>query len=119
MVRSFLCNGRKRYGTNTSRQRHDDAHHPSDNTAIESFDRGVEPDLWDQPEDSPEVAQAGNGRRSQNRAKGCNTPLSDALLSGEPAKTSGLHLVVIRRYDPVSTARQIEDGFQIVMFVAM
>ncbi len=32
------------------RRRHDDAPHPSGNTAIESFDLGVEPDLRNQPE---------------------------------------------------------------------
>ena len=41
MVRSFRWDGRKRYGTNTSRDRHDPARRPRSNTAIASFTVGV------------------------------------------------------------------------------
>ena len=43
MVRSFRWNGRKPYGTGTSRERHDHARRPSSDTAIASFARDAEP----------------------------------------------------------------------------
>jgi len=70
MVRSLRWNGKKRYGTGTSRERHDHARRQSGNTAIASFAHGAEPGAWDQPEDGGEVAQAGDGRGSKDRAEG-------------------------------------------------
>jgi hypothetical protein len=57
MVRSIHWNGRKHYGTSSSRQRHDYARHPSSNTGIASFDRGAEPRTRHQSEDRREVAK--------------------------------------------------------------
>lgn len=51
MVRSFRWNGRKPYGTGSSRERHDHARRASSNTAIASFARDVEPRAGDQPQD--------------------------------------------------------------------
>ena len=59
MARFFRLNGRKPYGTSTSRGRHDHARYPSSNTAIASFARGAEPGAGDQVEDSREVAETG------------------------------------------------------------
>ena len=42
MPRSFLRNGRKQYGTGSSRKRHDHAPCQSSNTAIAGFARAVE-----------------------------------------------------------------------------
>jgi len=39
---------RTRYGTNSSRQRHDHARDPSSNTAIVRFERGAEPGVGHQ-----------------------------------------------------------------------
>ena len=50
-----LTRNRERYGTDTSRQRHDHARHPSCNTAIEGFDQGASRALRDQSEDGGEV----------------------------------------------------------------
>lgn len=49
MVRSLRQNGRKPYGTGTSRERHDHARRQSSNTAIASFALGAEPGAWDHP----------------------------------------------------------------------
>ncbi len=57
MVRSFLRNGRKHYGTNSSRQRHDHARCPSSKTAIASFAHAAEQGTGHQPEDGGEVAK--------------------------------------------------------------
>ena len=54
MVRSFCWNGRKPYGTGTSRERHDQARRPSSNTAITGFAREAEPGVGDQPADRDE-----------------------------------------------------------------
>ncbi|MFT6912425.1 MAG: hypothetical protein ACJAQW_001022, partial [Paracoccaceae bacterium] len=43
MVQSVLWNGRKHYGTSTSRLRHDHARNQSNTTAIASYNRGAEP----------------------------------------------------------------------------
>jgi hypothetical protein len=43
MVRSILWNGGKHSGTDTSWERHDHARSQSSNTAIASYERGVEP----------------------------------------------------------------------------
>ena len=58
MVRSFRWNGRKPYGTGSSRERHDHARRPSSNTAIASFALDAEQGPGDQPQDGGEVAQA-------------------------------------------------------------
>jgi hypothetical protein len=55
MVRSFPWNGRKRYGTGTSRERHDHARRQSSNTAIASFALDAEPGARDQRKDGGEV----------------------------------------------------------------
>ena len=60
------------YGTGTSRLRHDYARRQSSNTAIASFDRGVEPGAWDQPEDGSEVAEATVGRRQEDWTEGAS-----------------------------------------------
>lgn len=70
MVRSFPPNGRKHYGPNTSRQRHDRARSSSCNTAIASCGRGAEPELRDQSEDGSEMAKARYGRGSQDQTEG-------------------------------------------------
>lgn len=62
MVRSIRWNGRNPYGTDTSRLRHDHVRRQSSNTAIASFERGVEPGSWDQSQNSGEVAKAADGR---------------------------------------------------------
>ena len=41
MVRSFLWNGRKHYGTSTSRLRHDHARHPWTNGQVERMNRTI------------------------------------------------------------------------------
>lgn len=50
--------------------RHDHAHHPSSNTSIEGFDRGVEPTVSDQPQDGSKVAQAATVEDLKTRARG-------------------------------------------------
>ena len=70
MVGSFLRNGRKHYGTSSSRERHDHARRQSSNTAIASFAHAAEPGTRHQPEDGGEVAQARDGRGYEDRADG-------------------------------------------------
>ena len=67
MVYYFLLNGGKHYGTSFTRQRHDHARGQSSNTAIASFERAVEPNLWDQSQDCFEVEKTLLRRGSQNR----------------------------------------------------
>src|SRR5262245_25366651 len=47
------------YGPGTPWQRHDDARHPSSDTAIEGSDPEARPALWAEPQDRHEMAQAG------------------------------------------------------------
>ena len=55
MLPSIPWNGRKHYGTDTSRQRHDHARYPSGNTAIASYERGAEPAAGHQRQDGRQV----------------------------------------------------------------
>jgi hypothetical protein len=73
MVRSFRRNGRKPYGTSSSRERHDHARRPSSNTAIASFARDAEPGAGDQLKDGTQVAGAGDGRGLEYRAQGAHS----------------------------------------------
>ena len=50
MVGFFLWNGRRRYGTSSSRQRHDHARHPSSNTASEASLAALSRELGINPE---------------------------------------------------------------------
>ena len=58
------------YGTSSSRKRHDHARCQSSNTAIAGFARDAEPGVRHQSQDSGEVAQTGDDRGSEDRAKG-------------------------------------------------
>ena len=46
------------------------AHYPNCNTAIDGFDRGIEPNLWFESEDRREVAQARRCPRFCDGAEG-------------------------------------------------
>jgi len=70
MVHYSPWNGRKQYGTDTPWQRHDHARGPSGNTAIASFGRGTESNLWDQSQNGAQMAQAGYGRGLQDGPEG-------------------------------------------------
>ena len=80
MVRSFRWNGRKPYVTGSSWVRHDHARRQSSNTAIASFALDAEPGAWDQPKDGGEMAEAGDGRGSEDRAEGPS--FNDLVRSG-------------------------------------
>ena len=82
MVRSFRRDGRKHYGTGTSWERHDHARRPSSNTAIASFARDAEPGTGHQPQGGGEVAEASDGRGSEDRPK---APHSTTLTEAEEA----------------------------------
>ena len=62
MMRSFLRNGSKHYGTSSSRERHDHVRLQTRNKAIASFARKVEPIAGDEPDDGREVAQTRDSR---------------------------------------------------------
>ena len=53
----------------SDRDRDDHARRQSSNTAIASFARDAEPRVGDQPQDSGEVAQTGDGRGFEDRAE--------------------------------------------------
>lgn len=89
-MRSIRRTGRQHNGTSSSRQRHDHVRCQSCNTAIASFDRSAEPGTRDQPEDGREMAQARDGRGSEDRPK---DPRSTVLSEAEEAM-----LVSFRRH---------------------
>jgi hypothetical protein len=62
--------------------RHDHARRPSSNTAIESFARDAEPGVGDQSQDGSQVAQADNGRGSEDWAE---APSFDTRTEAEEA----------------------------------
>ena len=69
MVRSFLRNGRKHYGTSSSWERHDHARRQSCNTAIANFARAAEQGIGHQPQNCCHVAQAFDRGRSEDRSE--------------------------------------------------
>jgi hypothetical protein len=97
MVRSFCWNGRKPYGTGTSRERHDYARRPSSNTAIARFALDAEPGARDQPEDGGETAEAGDGRRFEDRAEGPSLHDLDRSRGGSGRRIPAPHTPAARR----------------------
>lgn len=75
---------RNRYGTDTSRQRHDHSRSPSCDTAIESFDPGVERAPRREPQDGNEVEAARLCPRHADGAEGCS--LDGAFEGGGSAQ---------------------------------
>ena len=82
MVRSIQWNGRKHYGTSSSRQRHDHACRQSSNTAIASFDRGVEPGVGINPKT---VAKWRKRQTVEDQKTGPKEPRSTVLSAQEEA----------------------------------
>ena len=94
MVRSILWNGRTRYGTNSSRQRHDHARRQSSNTSRSQVEdlpaigsraglraRAAEPGDGGQSQDRCEMAQALDGRGYKDgHSKPRSTVLSEAMV---------------------------------------
>jgi len=97
MVRSFRQNERKPCGTGKSRDRHDHARRQSSNIAIASFAHGAEPGAWDQPKDGGEVAQAGDGRGSKDRAKGPSLHDFDRSRGGSGRRIPVSHVATAGR----------------------
>ena len=97
MVRSFLRNGRKHYGTNSSRQRHDHARCPSSNTAIASFAHAAEQGTGHQPEDGGEVAQTHDGRGFEDRAGGASVHCADGGRGGDGRRVPAPHAAATGR----------------------
>jgi hypothetical protein len=82
MVRSFRWNGRKHYGTGTSRERHDHARRQSSNTAIASFALGTEPRSWINPKT---VAKWRKRTTVEDLKTGPKAPHSTTLSQAEEA----------------------------------
>lgn len=110
MVRSFRWNGRKHYGTSSSRERHvpltgrafvkcprGDARRQSSNTAIASFARAAEPGTGHQPQDGCEVAQACDGRGYENRADGAALNSADGSRGGDGRRFPAPHAAAAGR----------------------
>jgi len=111
MVRSFRRNGRKPYGTSSSRERHDHARRQSCDTAIASFARAAEPGAWHQPQNRLEVAQARDRRGSQDRTEGTSLHGPDRGGGGGGRRVSASHAAAAGRLplcpstlDPASDA---------------
>ena len=90
MVRSIRWNGRKHYGTSSSRQRHDHARGQSSYTAIASFDRGAEPGVGINPKT---VAKWRKRQTVEDRKTGPKEPRSTVLSEEEQAM-----IVAFRRH---------------------
>ncbi len=90
MVRSFRRNGRKHYGTSSSRQRHDHARSPSSNTAIASFARGAEQGTRHQPQDG---AKWRKRETVEDRKTGPKEPRSTVVTEADEAM-----IVAFRRH---------------------
>lgn len=90
MVRSFRWNGRKHYGTGTSRERHDHARRPSSNTAIASFARDAEPGTGINPKT---VAKWRKRATVEDLKTGPKAPHSTTLTEAEEAM-----IVAFRRH---------------------
>jgi hypothetical protein len=82
MVPSFLWNGRKPYGTGSSRERHDHARHPSSNTAIAGFARDAEPGAGINPKT---VAKWRKRATVEDLKTGPKAPRSTTLSEAEEA----------------------------------
>ena len=87
MLQCFRRDGRKHYGTGSSRARHDHVLHEGSTTVIASFARAVEPGTWAQPQDDNQRAQARYGREFKDRA---NRAAFDG--SDRAGKSGGLRL---------------------------
>ena len=96
MVRSFLWNGRKPYGTGTSRERHDHARRQSSNTAIAGFVLDAEPGAWDQRQDGGEMAEAGDGQVLEDRAECPSLHDLDPYGGGSGRRIPASHITAAR-----------------------
>jgi len=119
MVRSFLRNGRKHYGTGSSRERHDHVRRQSSNTAIASFARAAEPGARDQSEDGGEVAQAGDGRGYEDRANGTAVHRAGRSRGSDDRGISSPHAAAFGRLPLRSTAiNPAPDPFSVAPVLA-
>ena len=103
MVRSIQWNGRKHYGTSSSRQRHDHACRQSSNTAIASFDRGVEPGVGINPKT---VAKWRKRQTVEDQKTGPKEPRSTVLSAQEEAVVVALRRHTLRPLDECLYALQ-------------
>ena len=86
-----------------STDRHDHARCPSSNTAIASFDRSAGQGVGHQPEDSRQMAQARDGRGSEDRTEGATFNRPDRGRGGHDRRISAPHTVAAGRRTIAST----------------
>ncbi len=97
MVRSFRMDGRKHYGTSSSRLRHDHVRRQSCNTAIAGFALAAERRVGDQSQDGRQVAEAGDGRGFEDRPEGAALDGSDRGRGGDDRRLSTAHAAAAGR----------------------
>jgi hypothetical protein len=97
MVLCFRCNGKKRYGTSSSRERHGYARRPSSNTAIVTFACDAELGAGNQPHDGCQVVEAVDGRGFKDRAEGSSLHDLGPSRGGSGRRIPASHITAVRR----------------------